>query len=183
MIHPFIYLQKMRYGKVKIQQFLSDPRIHSVLPLFQKVFQNTMKFRQCHRKRREQLHNLPFPITQPLQMQQLSVTFIQLPDHSVIDPFYEMFACQKVFFPERSAVHLPPPLHKVVSFIDQKQIFSLYALAKKPLQIYMRIENVVIITNDSVAEQTDIQSHFKRTDLITSGIVYDHFPGKIDFMG
>ena len=84
---------------------------------------------------------------------------------------------------KRRTVHGTSSLHKIVGFINQKQIFLLRPLPEKPLQMGVRIEDVVIIADHRIHPNREIQRHLKRTDRMLSGICLDLIPAHIINMG
>ena len=81
-------------------------------------------------------------------------------------------------------VHLPPAVHQIVCLVDQEQIlFSPAAsVRKKAPQIRMRIKQIIVISDDCICEQTHIQRHFKRADLVLLRILRYFLPGKALFL-
>ena len=63
-----------------------------------------------------------------------------------------------------------------MGFVDEENILPLYTLRKKALQIYMGIENIVIITDNPVGKKAHVQAHFKWAHLIFPGIFLHLFP-------
>ena len=82
------------------------------------------------------------------------------------------------------AVHLPPAVHQIVCLIDQEQILLSPAASvrKKTPQICMRIEQIIVISDDCIREQAHIQRHFKRADLVLLRILRYFLPGKALFL-
>ena len=81
-------------------------------------------------------------------------------------------------------VHLPPAVHQIVCLIDQEQILLSPAASvrKKTPQIRMRIEQIIVISDDCIREQAHIQCHFKRADLVLLRILRYFLPGKALFL-
>ena len=51
-----------------------------------------------------------------------------------------------------------------MSLVNEKKIISRNALPKETLQIHMRVEEIVVITDNGIRKQTGIQAHLKGTD-------------------
>ena len=69
-----------------------------------------------------------------------------------------------------------------MGLVHQKQIFSLISLREIPLQPYVGIEHVIIITNDPVRPIGNIKAEFKGTDPVPLRVLQDLFPGNLLFV-
>ena len=65
-----------------------------------------------------------------------------------------------------------------MGLIHQKYIVTLYSLLKKSLQVYIRVENIIVVADYIIAPGRHIQTHFKRTDLMLSGMLKQVLPHK-----
>ena len=61
--------------------------------------------------------------------------------------------------------------------IDQKQIFSFYALSKKTLQMSVRIKHIIIITDYGIHPDCSIKPQFKWTYLPFLRLFFQHASG------
>ena len=69
-----------------------------------------------------------------------------------------------------------------MGLVHQKQIFSLISLREIPFQPYVRIEHVIIITNNPVCPVGNIKTEFKGADPVTLRVLQDLFPGNFLFI-
>lgn len=54
----------------------------------------------------------------------------------------------------------PAPVHQVMGLVNEKDILSLHSFRKETLQIYMGIENIIIITDDPSEKDSYPGSYF-----------------------
>ena len=86
-----------------------------------------------------------------------------------------LFQPKELFFHQYCAVHFPATLQQIVCLIHQKKVIPRYSFTKKTFQINMRIKHIVIISNDAIRKKTHVQTEFKGTDVVFSGIFLNNF--------
>ena len=160
--------------KIKVQHFA--PHLfamhHSFGILLQICFHGGMKPAQrCHKRLNIFFHPVNFAF--PFHGKQFLIAFLQPSLHPIIHSFDRPLQPQEVFLAQSRAVHLPSPLHQVMRFVNQKNIFSLHAFGKKAFQIDMRVEYIIIIADNSVGKKAHIQPHLKRADPMIPRIAFD----------
>ena len=116
-------------------------------------------------------------------MQKFSVAFVQISRNPLSMGFYRLFQLQKGFLAQHGAVHVPSPLHQIVGFIHQKNIFSPDSLRKKAAQIDMGIKKIIVIADYRIGKQTHIKTQLKGADLMLLCIRLYLLSGEIIHMG
>ena len=102
---------------------------------------------------------------------------------SVSHPLFDNLAdFQDMLLTKRRTVHGTSSLHKIVASSIRNR-YSFFAPPRKPLQMGVRIEDVVIIADHRIHPNREIQRHLKRTDRMLSGICLDLIPAHIINMG
>ncbi len=118
----------------------------------------------------------PVGSTFPFQIQQITVAALQTAFRLPITPLNPALQLQKILLAESGAEHFPPPLHQVMSLINQKEILSLYTLREKALQAHIGIKNIIVIADYGVCPVRHIQAHFEGADLILMSPGEKRFP-------
>ena len=92
---------------------------------------------------------------------------------------YEPFYGHHVFLEKLGAVHPHGPFRKVMSLVHQKDISSLRCIRKKAPEIYVRVKDIIIITDDPVRKKGHIQAQLEGTDHMLKGVFLYPLPRKI----
>ena len=161
-IHQIIDIQEIAQRKVKIQH-------RFLLRKFPRFFQKFIHLGgQPHKVEGQRSHTVQnlVVLTLTFHFQHGFVAFVQDTADRTAVRFHDPLHCKHVFFVQIGTVHLPAAIHEVMCLIHQEQIVSLYPLLKKAFQIYIRIEYVIVITDNIVCPGCHIQTHLKRAHLI-----------------
>ena len=161
-IHQIIDIQEIAQCKIKIQH-------RFLLRKFPRFFQKFIHLGgQPHKVEGQRSHTVQnlVVLTLTFHFQHGLVAFVQDTADRTAVRFHDPLHCKHVFFVQICTVHLPAAIHEVMCLIHQKQIVSLYPLLKKAFQIYIRIEYVIVITDNIVRPGCHIQTHLKRAHLI-----------------
>ena len=155
-------IQEIAQRKVKIQH-------RFLLRKFPRFFQKFIHLGgQPHKVEGQRSHTVQnlVVLTLTFHFQHGFVAFVQDTADRTAVRFHDPLHCKHVFFVQIGTVHLPAAIHEVMCLIHQEQIVSLYPLLKKAFQIYIRIEYVIVITDNIVRPGCHIQTHLKRAHLI-----------------
>ena len=164
-------------GDLKIKG--QDVRPHgTVVMILQIIFDGCTETHQRADKRVRLLHHLT-ALALPFQCKHFLIAFIQIFGNPLVVCLHRPFQFQKGLFAKKGTVHLPAPLHQIVSLVHEKNILAPDSLRKKAAQIHMGIKEIIVITDHRVGKQAHIQTHLKRTYLILARILLYPFPREV----
>ena len=75
-------------------------------------------------------------------------------------------------------VHVAGTADQVMGFIDQKKVVGVFR-GKEPLEMYLRVKEVVVVANHDITKKTGIQLKFKRVQGVFAGVFFDNGAGEL----
>ena len=160
-IQKFINIQEISHTEVKFQQLL---RKFLSMKFLQELIHLPHHLKHSQRNCSGIWQDFVL-CTLLFQSSKLSVHFFQCSHQTFAVIPGQSLRLQYIRSIHMSTVHFPSPVHQIVSFIDQKNVFSGSTLPEKSFQINIGIKYIIIITDHSVHPDCQIQAHFKGTHL------------------
>lgn len=97
----------------------------------------------------------------PAQLQQGGVYVCQGLSQLFMAFAHSLFCREKGAFGDGGGIHVPRAVRQVVRLVYQENMPALCAV-KKTLQAHHRVEQVVVIADDAVAEEREVQRELER---------------------
>ncbi len=175
-VHDLVHIEEMRHLEIKFQQFFF---VRKGIMLIQEIVDRSIETVQRRHKSIDPL--LPaITLTLPFHGEQIPVAPVKIPCDLRVRLLHQPLCAQEIVLEQRGAVHIPAAVEQIVRLVDQEYIVLLSdTVRKKTLEIYPRIEHIIIVADHGIAEQTHVQAELERADLIARRVLLYFFPRKM----
>ncbi len=175
-VHDLVHIEEMRHLEIKFQQFFF---VRKGIMLIQEIVDRSIETVQRRHKSIDPL--LPaITLTLPFHGEQIPVAPVKIPCDLRVRLLHQPLCAQEIVLEQRGAVHIPAAVEQIVRLVDQEYIVLLSdTVRKKTLEIYPRIEHIIIVADHGITEQTHVQAELERADLIARRVLLYFFPRKM----